>query len=68
MENKVLTVSSSPHLYEDNSVRKLMYGVVIALLPALAWSVISFGIGAIIVTLVSVVSCIVFEYLIQKYL
>lgn len=66
--NKVLTVSPSPHVFENTSVRKLMYGVVIALLPALAWSVISFGIGAIIVTLVSVLSCIGFEYLIQKFL
>jgi len=66
--NKVLTVSPSPHVYENTSVRKLMNGVVIALLPALAWSVISFGMGAIIVTLVSVLSCIAFEYLIQKFL
>lgn len=68
MNNKVLTVSPSPHAYENTTVRKLMYGVVIALLPTLAWSVVTFGIGAIIVTLVSVVSCILFEYLIQKFL
>ncbi|MBS3807700.1 MAG: RnfABCDGE type electron transport complex subunit D [Bacteroidales bacterium] len=68
MNNKVLTVSPSPHVYENTTVRKLMYGVVIALLPTLAWSVMTFGIGAIIVTLVSVVSCILFEYLIQKFL
>ena len=68
MNNKVLTVSPSPHVYENTTVRKLMYGVVIALLPTLAWSVVTFGIGAIIVTLVSVVSCILFEYLIQKFL
>jgi len=68
MNNKVLTVSPSPHVYENTTVRKLMYGVVIALLPTLVWSVVTFGIGAIIVTLVSVVSCILFEYLIQKFL
>src|SRR6056297_1581492 len=68
MNNKVLTVSPSPHVYENTTVRKLMYGVVIALLPTLAWSVVTFGIGAIVVTLVSVVSCILFEYLIQKFL
>lgn len=66
--NKVLTVSPSPHVYENTSVRKLMYGVVIALLPALAWSVLSFGMGAIIVTLVAVLSCMAFEYVIQKFL
>ena len=66
--NKTLIVSPSPHVYEDTSVKKLMYGVVIALIPTLIWSVYSFGIGAIIVTAVSVVSCIAFEFLIQKFL
>jgi electron transport complex protein RnfD len=66
--NQTLKVSHSPHIFEDTSVKKLMYGVVIALLPTLAWSVYAFGIGAIIVTAVSIVSCVVFEFIIQKYL
>jgi electron transport complex protein RnfD len=66
--SKRLVVSHSPHVYEGTSVKKLMYGVVIAMLPTLIWSVYSFGIGAIIVTGVSVVSCIAFEFIIQKYL
>ena len=45
-----------------------MYGVVIALAPALAASVYFFGLGAIIVTLTSVLSCVLVEYLIQKYI
>jgi len=45
-----------------------MYGVVIALLPALAVSTFYFGIGMIIITAVSVLSCVLFEYLFQKYL
>jgi len=68
MSNKVLTVSPSPHVHENTSVRKLMYGVVISLLPALAWSVMTFGMGAIIVALVSMISCLLFEYVIQKFL
>jgi len=66
--NYTLKVSHSPHVFEDTSVKKLMYWVIIALLPTLAWSVYAFGIGAIIVTGFSVVSCVAFEYLIQKYL
>ncbi len=66
--SNTLKVSPSPHVYEGTSVKKLMYGVIIALLPALFWSVYSFGIGALIVTGVSVISCIAFEFLIQKYL
>jgi len=45
-----------------------MYGVVLALLPALVTSVFYFGIGAVIVITTSVLSCITFEYLIQKFL
>jgi electron transport complex protein RnfD len=45
-----------------------MYGVVIALLPALAASVYYFGTGAIIVTLTSVMSCVAVEYLMQKFI
>lgn len=65
--NNLLNVSPSPHQHSSETTRKLMYGVVFALLPALAASVYYFGTGAIIVTLTSVVSCVVVEYLIQKY-
>jgi electron transport complex protein RnfD len=61
-------VSPSPHTYTDESVPKLMYGVIISLLPALAVSIYFFGIGMLIVTTVSVVSCILFEYLISRYI
>ncbi len=66
--NRLITVSPSPHVYQDTSVRRLMLDVVIALLPALLFSIYFFGMGAIIVTLVSILSCVGFEYLIQKYL
>ncbi len=55
-------------MYGGDNVKKLMYGVVLALLPAFLVSVYFFGIGALIVTAVSVVSCVGFEYLIQKHL
>ncbi len=45
-----------------------MRDVVIALLPALVVSVIYFGVSALVVTLVSIISCVLFEYLIQKFL
>jgi len=64
----ILTVSPSPHAHSEQSVPKLMYGVVIALLPALAVSVFYFGIGMIAITLISIISCVLFEFLFQKYL
>jgi electron transport complex protein RnfD len=45
-----------------------MLGVVVALVPAFIASIFYFGYGAIIVTATSVLSCILFEYLIQKFL
>lgn len=62
-----LTVSPSPHVHSGDSVKKNMYGVIIALLPALFTSLYYFGIGALIVTLTSIISCVIFEFLIQKY-
>ncbi len=66
--NKILNVSPSPHLSSPETTRRLMYGVVIALIPALAASIYYFGMGAIIVTLVSVASCVAVEYLVQKFI
>jgi len=66
--NKLLTVSPSPHVHSDDSTRKIMYRVVLALLPALAWSVFVFGIDALRVTVISVLACLAYEFLIQKYI
>jgi len=66
--NNILNVSPSPHQQSPETTRKLMYGVVIALLPALAASVYYFGMGAVIVTLTSVLSCVAVEYLIQRFI
>ncbi len=61
-------VSPSPHIHSGDSIEKNMYGVIIAMVPALLASLYFFGIGALVVTLVSVISCVGFEFLIQKYL
>ena len=67
MENKLI-VSLSPHIHGEDSVQKNMYGVLIALIPAFLVSVIFFGIGALIVTMTSVASCLFFEWSITKFL
>jgi len=63
----ILNVAPSPHAHGKESTRKLMFNVVIALIPAFLISVFYFGIGAIIVTAASVLSCMLFEFLIQKF-
>ncbi len=67
MANKLL-VAPSPHVHSSESTSRIMRDVVIALLPAFVVSVIYFGMDALVVTLVSILSCVLFEYLIQKYL
>jgi electron transport complex protein RnfD len=64
----MLTISPSPHDHGSETVSKLMYGVIIALLPALLASVYFFGIGSVIITFTALVSCVVFEWLIQRFL
>lgn len=61
-------ISPSPHVHGHDSVEKNMYGVLIALIPAFACSVLFFGMGAIVVTLTAVIACLAFEFLIQKFL
>lgn len=64
----LLTISGSPHIHGDQSVKKIMYGVIYAMIPAMLVSIYFFGIDAVRVLLISVISCLLFEYLIQKYL
>jgi electron transport complex protein RnfD len=66
--SNLLNVSPSPHAHGKESTQKLMLTVVVALFPAFITSVFYFGLGAIIVTATSVASCLVFEYLIQRYI
>lgn len=68
MSTNFFTLAHSPHDYSGNSVKKIMYGVILAMIPALAVSIYYFGLGAIRVTLIAVVSALIFEWLIQKFL
>ena len=65
---KMFTVAPSPHVFGKESVRGLMLDVVIALTPAFLVSIFYFGIQALVVTAISVASCLLFEFLIQKFL
>lgn len=63
-----LIVSLSPHVHGTDSVERNMYGVIIALMPALLASLWFFGIGSAIVCATSVIACVVFEWLISKFI
>lgn len=61
-------ISLSPHVHGGDSVQKNMYGVCIALLPALLASFYFFGLGAVVVMLTSVCACVFFEWAITKFI
>ncbi len=64
----LLTVSVSPHLKSGQSVEKIMWTVVACLLPPLILSVFIFGLQTLIITLISVISCVAVEAISQKLL
>lgn len=61
MENKLL-LSSSPHIHCNNSTTKIMLDVIISLMPATVAGIIIFGIGALWVIAVTVLSAVFSEY------
>lgn len=63
-----LTIAPSPHVHSGDTVRRNMYGVVIALIPALATSLWFFGVDALMVIVTSVLACVAVEFLVQKFL
>jgi len=63
-----LIVSPSPHIHGELSTRRIMGDVLIALSPAMLVSILFFGFSAVKLLLVGAVSCIVLEYLIQKFI
>ena len=65
-KNLKLIASSSPHIRSKDDTRSIMIDVCIAMLPALVVSCFVFGIQALVLTLVSVVSCVFWEWLYRK--
>lgn len=63
-----LIISLSPHAHGSDSIERNMYGVMIALAPALIVSLVLFGIGSAVVCLSSVAACVFFEWAITKYI
>ena len=61
--NNTLHLSASPHIHSGRSTAKIMRDVLIALLPATVAGVVIFGLRALLVVGVCVVSCIAFEAL-----
>lgn len=65
MEEKLI-ISSSPHIRNGITTRKIMFDVIIALTPAAIASVIIFGPKALLLIALSVASCVISELVCRK--
>lgn len=64
----LMKVSSNPHIRAKSSTSSIMFAVVIALLPAAGFGIYNFGLDALILILVTVLSTVLTEYIFEKIL
>ncbi len=62
---EIFTISPSPHIRDKDSVSKIMWTVIISLIPAISVGIYVFGIRAIFVVLISIISAVATEAIIQ---
>ena len=61
-----LFAAPSPHIHGGETTRRIMFDVILALMPALAVSTYIMGWRVLFITAVAVAGCVLFEYLIQR--
>lgn len=66
MDEKLLNVSSSPHVRDHSSTKSIMRDVIIALMPATLVGLYNFGVRALLVILTTCVTCVLAEFVWQK--
>lgn len=66
--SNLFTVSPSPHTKGDDSIPKIMWGVIIALVPVIVMSAVFFGLHSLKIMVAAVLACLLFEYAIQKFI
>lgn len=64
--NRLLNVSSSPHVRDQVTTSNIMFDVAIAMLPAAAFGVYQFGLKALVIIIGTVLACVASEYLYEK--
>ncbi len=64
--NKLYPVAVAPHIRHDDTIERIMYGVLLALLPALVGSIYFFGLKALWLSLIGMASAVVTEIVCQK--
>ncbi|MCQ2294926.1 MAG: RnfABCDGE type electron transport complex subunit D [Bacteroidales bacterium] len=64
----LLNISGSPHVHSDESTKKIMWRVNLALVPMLLCGIAYFGLNALLISLVSVAVCCLSQWLIEKFI
>ena len=64
--NKLLKVSSNPHIRSKATTENIMLTVVLALLPATGYGIYNFGIRALVLIAVTVLSAVLTEFIYEK--
>ncbi len=64
----LLNISGSPHVHSDESTKKIMWRVNLALVPMLLTGIAFFGLNALLISIVSVACCCLFQWLIEKFI
>ena len=59
-------MTASPHMHGDESTKRIMLDVVIALIPLIGWGIYAFGIRSLFVVASCVISCVLSEYIYRK--
>jgi electron transport complex protein RnfD len=66
MKEQLFVISSSPHIASEETIPKIMYGVIYALIPIMISAAVFFGFNAILLILTCVATCVLTEYVCQR--
>ncbi len=66
MNSKELIVSTSPHIKTSETIQRIVYWVIVALMPLTLMSIYLYGLSAAKVIVLSVLSAVITEVLVQK--
>lgn len=64
----IFKTGPAPHIRTSETVESVMYDVIVALIPAFIMAFYSFGVRALILTSIAILTCMVTEYICQRAL
>ncbi|MEE1313550.1 MAG: RnfABCDGE type electron transport complex subunit D [Lachnospiraceae bacterium] len=68
MNEQLYKVSANPHVRDKATTHSIMLDVIIALLPATLFGFYNFGLSAVITTVITIATCVITEYLYQRFM